>query len=77
MSKIGDTVIVFGMDSVGLMAVAGAQLMGAGKIYATGNRENCADSVLEYRATEIINYKDGKHCRTNTWKRRWKKSRIM
>ena len=57
--KLGDTVVVFGIGPVGLMAVAGAQLMGAGKIYATGTRKNCADLALEYGATEIISYKDG------------------
>lgn len=57
--KIGDTIVVFSIGPVGLMAVAGAQLMGAGKIYATGTRQNCAELALEYGATEIISYKDG------------------
>lgn len=57
--NFGDTVVVFGIGPVGLMAVAGAKLRGAGKIYATGTRQNCAELALEYGATEIISYKDG------------------
>ncbi len=57
--QLGDTVVVFGIGPVGLMAIAGAKLMGAGKIYATGTRQNCAELALEYGATEIISYKDG------------------
>lgn len=57
--QLGDTVVVFGIGPVGLMAVAGAKLLGAGRIYATGSRKNCADLAREYGATEIINYKNG------------------
>ena len=57
--NLGDTVVVFGIGPVGLMAVAGAKLRGAGKIYATGSRPNCAELALEFGATEIISYKDG------------------
>ncbi len=57
--QLGDTVVVFGIGPVGLMAVAGARLLGAGRIYAIGTRKNCAELALEYGATEIISYKDG------------------
>lgn len=57
--KFGDTVVVFGIGPVGLMAVAGSKLMGAGKLLATGSRPNCIDLAKEYGATDIINYKDG------------------
>ena len=57
--NFGDTVVVFGIGPVGLMAVAGAKLRGAGKIYATGSRPNCAVLALEYGASEIISYKNG------------------
>lgn len=57
--QVGDSVVVFGIGPVGLMAVAGARLLGAGRIYAIGTRKNCADLALEYGATDIISYKDG------------------
>lgn len=57
--QFGDSVVVFGIGPVGLMAVAGAKLRGAGKIYAIGTRKNCAELALEYGATEIISYKEG------------------
>jgi threonine dehydrogenase-like Zn-dependent dehydrogenase len=57
--KLGDSVVVFGIGPVGLMAVAGARLLGAGRIYATGTRPNCIELAKEYGATDIINYKEG------------------
>jgi len=57
--KFGDTVLVLGIGPVGLMAVAGAQLMGAAKLIAVGSRQNCIDLALEYGATDIVNYKNG------------------
>lgn len=57
--KLGDTVCVIGIGPVGLNAVAGANLMGAGHIYAVGSRPDCARVAQGYGATEIINYKEG------------------
>lgn len=57
--QFGDTVVVFGIGPVGLMAVAGAKLRGAGKIIAIGTRPNCVALAREYGATDIISYKDG------------------
>lgn len=57
--KFGDTVAVIGIGPVGLMAVAGAAIRGASKIYAVGSRKVCADLALEFGASEIINYKEG------------------
>jgi threonine dehydrogenase-like Zn-dependent dehydrogenase len=57
--KFGDTVAVFGIGPVGLMAVAGSALMGAGKIIALGTRPNCVKLAREYGATDIVSYKDG------------------
>lgn len=57
--QIGDTVVVFGIGPVGLMAVAGAECRGAGKIIAVGTRPNCAELAKEYGATHIVSYKDG------------------
>lgn len=57
--KFGDTVLVAGIGPVGLMAVAGAKLMGAGKLIAIGTRPNCVELAKEYGATHIVSYKDG------------------
>lgn len=55
----GDTVVVIGIGPVGLMAVAGARLRGAGRIIGVGTRPNCVKVAKEYGATDIVSYKDG------------------
>lgn len=55
----GDTVVVIGIGPVGLMAVAGAKLRGAGRIIAVGTRPNCIKVAKEYGATDIVSYKEG------------------
>ncbi len=57
--EMGSSVVVIGIGPVGLMAVAGAQLRGAGRIMAVGSRPVCVQVAKEYGATDIINYKDG------------------
>lgn len=57
--KIGDTVCVIGIGPVGLMSIAGARLLGAGRIIAVGTRPKCVDLAYHYGATDIISYKDG------------------
>lgn len=57
--KFGDTVVVFGIGPVGLMAVAGAKLSGASRLIAVGTRPNCVKLAKEYGATDIVSYKDG------------------
>ncbi len=57
--KFGDTVVVFGIGPVGLMAVAGSKLRGAGRLFAIGTRPNCVALAKEYGATDIISYKEG------------------
>ena len=57
--QLGDTVVVFGIGPVGLMAVAGARLLGAGRLIAIGTRPNCIELAKEYGATDIVSYKDG------------------
>ena len=57
--ELGDTVVVFGIGPVGLMAVAGAKLRGAGRIIAIGTRPNCCELAKEYGATDIVSYKEG------------------
>jgi threonine dehydrogenase-like Zn-dependent dehydrogenase len=55
--KIGDTVVVFGIGPVGLMAVAGARLRGASRIIVTGTRPKCIEVSKLYGATDVVNYK--------------------
>lgn len=55
----GDTVVVFGIGPVGLMAVMGAALRGAGRIIGIGTRPNLVKLAKEYGATDIVSYKDG------------------
>ncbi len=57
--KLGDTVCVVGIGPVGLMAVAGANKMGAGQIFAVGTRPKCVEVAKFYGATDIISYKEG------------------
>lgn len=57
--KFGDTVCVMGIGPIGLMAVAGAALLGAGRIIAVGSRPLCVELAKQYGATDVINYKAG------------------
>lgn len=57
--EFGDTVAVIGIGPVGLMAVAGCALKGAGRIIAVGTRPNCVKIAKEYGATDIVSYKEG------------------
>lgn len=55
----GDTVVVMGIGPVGLMAIAGARLRGAGRIIAIGSRPASVALAKEYGATDLVNYKEG------------------
>lgn len=57
--QIGDSVCVIGIGPVGLMAVAGAVLRGAGRLMVVGTRPNCIKIAREYGATDVISYRDG------------------
>ncbi|MDO5850925.1 MAG: NAD(P)-dependent alcohol dehydrogenase [Methanobacteriaceae archaeon] len=57
--KLGASVAVIGIGPVGLSAVGGAALLGAGRIFAVGTRPNCVKVAKEYGATDIISYKEG------------------
>ncbi|MDV0447309.1 NADP-dependent isopropanol dehydrogenase [Methanosarcinaceae archaeon Ag5] len=57
--KFGDSVCVIGIGPVGLMAVAGSALRGAGKLFAVGSRPVCVELAKEYGATDVIDYKNG------------------
>ncbi len=53
----GDNVVVFGIGPVGLMAVAGTALKGAGRIYTIGTRPNGIISNVNFLdATDTINF---------------------
>lgn len=55
----GDTVVVIGIGPVGLMAVLGAKLRGAGRIIVIGSRPSCIEAAIYYGATDVVNYKEG------------------
>lgn len=55
---LGGSVLVIGIGAVGLSAIAGAKLLGAGDLYAAGTRPVSVKVAKKYGATEIINYKD-------------------
>jgi len=57
--EFGMVVCVIGIGPVGLMAVAGAKLHGAGRIIAVGSRPVCVEAAKYYGATDIVNYKEG------------------
>ena len=57
--KYGESVCVIGIGPVGLMAVAGSVLRGAGRVFAVGSRPRCVEAAKNYGATDIINYRDG------------------
>ena len=58
--RIGETVVVIGIGPVGLMAVAGAKLRGAGRIIAVGGRRKITyDLAREYGASDIVDYTKG------------------
>lgn len=57
--EFGDTVVVIGIGPVGLMAIAGSKLRGAGKIFGVGTRPKAVELAKEYGATKIISYKEG------------------
>lgn len=56
---LGGSVLVIGIGAVGLSAIAGAAILGAGKIYAAGTRPISVKVAKEYGATDIINYREG------------------
>ena len=56
--NFGDTVVVLGIGGVGLMAICGAALRGAGRIIAVGSRGVSIPLAYDYGASEVISYKD-------------------
>ena len=56
--KFGDDVAVIGNGPVGLMAIAGAALRGAGKVMAIDSRPFIVPLAKEYGATHIVDFKE-------------------
>ncbi len=57
--QLGSSVVVIGIGAVGLMAIAGSKLRGAGRIIGVGSRPVCVEAAKFYGATDIVNYKNG------------------
>lgn len=57
--QLGSSVVVIGIGAVGLMAIAGAKLRGAGRIIGVGSRPVCVEAAKFYGATDIVNYRNG------------------
>ena len=57
--RYGESVCVIGVGPVGLMAVAGAALRGAGRLFAVGSRSVCLEAARSYGATDTVNYRHG------------------
>lgn len=55
----GDTVVILGIGPIGLTALQGVKLRGAGRIICVGHRELTKKLALEYGATDIVDYKEG------------------
>jgi Zn-dependent alcohol dehydrogenase len=56
--KPGDNVVVYGVGGVGLSAVMGAKIAGAGNIIAIARSQNKLDMAMELGATHVINPKE-------------------
>jgi threonine dehydrogenase-like Zn-dependent dehydrogenase len=57
--KYGQSVVVYGIGAVGLMAVSAAVLQGAGRIFGIGSREVTFQVAEELGASDLINYREG------------------
>lgn len=54
--QTGDTVCVIGIGAIGLMAIAGATHLGAGRVIAVGSRDVCVKLATFYGASEVVDY---------------------
>lgn len=57
--QLGSSVAAIGIGAVGLMAIAGSKLRGAGRIIGVGSRPVCVEAAEFYGATDIVNYRNG------------------
>lgn len=56
--EVGSSLVVFGMGSVGLTAVMGANIAGCKKIIAVGGNKDKLEMAKSFGATDTINYKE-------------------
>lgn len=56
--QLGSTLVVFGAGPVGLMAVAGGRLKGAGRIIIVDNNTQRMQLALEFGADEVVNFSE-------------------
>ena len=56
--KFGDSIAIIGIGPVGLMALRGCVLKGAGKVFAVGSRKVTFDIAKEFGATACFDYHD-------------------
>ena len=54
--KLGDTVVVIGIGAIGLMAIAGAKMLGAAEIIAVGSRKKNTELAYEFGADTVLDY---------------------
>ncbi|MDR1426838.1 MAG: alcohol dehydrogenase catalytic domain-containing protein [Bifidobacteriaceae bacterium] len=57
--KYGQTVVVYGIGAVGLLAIPAAILKGAGRVIGIGSRQVCFDAATGYGASDLVNYRNG------------------
>lgn len=57
--RFGDTVLVMGIGPIGLMALNGCILKGAGRVIVVGSRPVTFDIARKLGASDCIDYKDG------------------
>ncbi len=55
--KYGDTVVVMGIGAIGLMAIAGAKMLGAAEIIAVGSRKKNRELAFSFGANEVLDYR--------------------
>lgn len=55
--QFGDDVCVYGVGAIGLAAILGAKLKGAGRIFAVGTRNIGVKYAREFGVTDIIDYR--------------------
>ena len=54
--KFGDTVVVMGIGAIGLMAIAGAKMLGAAEIIAVGSRKKNSELAYQFGADIVLDY---------------------
>ena len=63
--RLGDTAAVFAQGAVGLSATIGLSLLGASRIFAVESIPNRQELSKAYGATDVIDFSEGRCCRTD------------